>query len=243
MLDWLNLNYKLSPDQQNFFTETLTELFLSYFIQPGEVSADIGANHGFHSRTMIHSTGDKGHVHLFEPNPSLIPELKSIARAGKDFVHEIAAIENEEKLDFFVPEDDGWGTLDASLLQDRKIISHYQVSGASASNYFCVDDDVRLIKIDVEGSELRTLLGLIPIIVKSKPIFIIEEYYSTNAIDFLKVYGYSFLNMKGELLNESNQIFVNFIAVHGSFRKYRNWIEKIDRNFLFNRYATTFTKF
>lgn len=187
MLEWISTSRDLSDDQQNFMTESLTQLIIQKVIKPGDVALDIGANHGLHTRHMVSSVGDSGHVHAFEPNPELENALSKILRKNRDYLHQIAAYNVSKRLEFFVPSDDGWGTLKEELLTGKAIQGKFEVPADRAEKYVCDEDEVALIKIDVEGSELETIQGLDSIINKSHPILIVEDFYEFKTVELLSL--------------------------------------------------------
>ena len=51
--------------------------YLRYFVRPGQTCLDIGANAGYHSILLADLVGPTGRVVAFEPNPVVLPKLRT----------------------------------------------------------------------------------------------------------------------------------------------------------------------
>lgn len=165
---------------------------LDYFIKPGFVCVDAGANSGFHTLGMAQRVGSEGRVFAFEPskrtlqrlkaNVALNPELESriqIFNLGLAHVREnqwVCPVGNEGNAYLsrrveptpsgsveLQPEECLVDCLDALIPEGR----------------------VDFIKIDVEGMELEVLQGAVQTFKRCRPIVIYEtllEYFSHEKI-------------------------------------------------------------
>jgi len=230
---------EMTPLQLNFLNEELTRNFIELFVETGQVVVDAGANHGFHTTTLVRKVGSTGHVHAYEPNPELSNGLRQILRDDKDILHPIAIGDRRESRELFIPEDDGWATLNPILLVDRSLkIENVNVDLLDFT--ICVGDEVSLMKIDIEGNELAALFGGVRIISEHHPYLIIEEPYTNETVEFLEAFGYKCFNLLGTTLERSEHIFPNYYAVPKKFIKrfQRNYV--IDPLQIFEKYFKTF---
>lgn len=125
-------------------------------IQKGDTVLDVGANIGYFSVLMASCVGESGRVYSFEPNPQILHTLKQNTSAWKNLtVMPWALSEANGQQDLFAPE---------SYDKNKGLASLSPGSGETiASVELKRLDDLRIsakiIKMDVEGHELKVLLG------------------------------------------------------------------------------------
>jgi FkbM family methyltransferase len=195
---------------------------LKRFLQDGDTFVDVGANIGLMSLFVAKYVGEHGKLIAFEPHD----QTRSIAHHnieinGLESIVELRAerigARNENKMLY-----DNWSVNRgaASLIHGDKeagkaveIVSLDQVIG---------DEDIKMIKIDVEGYELEALKGAQGILKRAKPPVIIVEcteetesqkYTRAQLYDFIKVTQpkYGFYKLKGTKLRKSKLMKVNGI--------------------------------
>lgn len=125
-------------------------------VEPGATVLDIGANIGYFSTLLSQKVGAHGKVYAFEPNPQILELLKKNIRPRS----------NIKLLPWALADEDGVQTLfgPKSYSQNKGLASFNTKSGDAIAT---VDvkrlDDLKLaptvIKMDVEGHELKVLLG------------------------------------------------------------------------------------
>lgn len=155
--------------------------FLANFLRPGMVVVDAGANEGFYSVFMSRRVGADGQVIAVEPSPRegrrlahnlAINDIKNVrvvesglaAKAGRAILH-IAD-----------PEHNGQNTLGEFIYQGVTRSSDVEIALEP------LDELVRrlttrhldLIKMDVEGSEMRLLLGAEKVLKEHAPVILFE---------------------------------------------------------------------
>ena len=180
------------PDTLNLFTQLLENS--SHFL-------DVGANVGLFS-IIAAAKGTK--VTSFEPHPVIRKVLKKNLKGLPVKIYDFAASDSEEDVRLFISDEPGSHSL--SMKQsDYVLVRSIEIDKI-------VKEDVDLIKIDVEGAEVKALKGMHNILSKNKPILIIEVdevHLNRFGEDFnslkthLEKYGYK--NKK--IANENNYIF------------------------------------
>jgi|GEM_PF-4262700 FkbM family methyltransferase len=158
--------------------EPVTKAFLLRHLGPHGVFLDVGANVGYFSLLLARSQ-PQARVFAFEPNPAIACHLaESIEHnALKDrlTLHSLAA-------------SDAAGTL--SFIVDAENSGHSRLSGDGRAGAFDVemirlddwlptrlgDRSLHVVKIDVEGAELRVLRGMEKLITKHRPALVVEAY-------------------------------------------------------------------
>lgn len=146
---------------------------LDVLLRPGDRFADIGANIGMitlHARFVV---GAEGRVDCFEPNPECVEVIQEHLRINaleNVFVHQYALA-------------DAPGALVLNLTSEHSGTATLAEVGSEAVRTMTVDvrvgDDElqeapRVIKIDVEGFELRVLKGLTRTLLAHKPFLLTE---------------------------------------------------------------------
>lgn len=148
---------------------------LDRFVKPGGVAVDVGANQGFFAWAFA-QRADR--VEAFEP----VPETAAFARrmlGRRATVHQIALSDHAGHAEFVVPlGDDG-----AVLHLGGRLEAEAAPSPTAKSMRFSVEvrtidsfgwRDVRVVKVDVEGSELEVLRGGRDTIARDRPPLIVE---------------------------------------------------------------------
>jgi len=149
---------------------------LRTLLGPGDVAIDGGANIGLFTVLAASRVGSSGHVIACEPSPATMTLLRTnVARNGFKHVdlREVALAEAPGRLELevfdpgsgyssFAPADSGSGTrveVEGTTLDD--------IAGEELER-------VKLVKLDVEGAELRALRGAEQLIARARPDFIVE---------------------------------------------------------------------
>ena len=168
-----------------FHEQATTELFRQT-VKEGDTILDLGANIGYFTMIGAKLTGDKGEVYSFEPEPANFKYLnKNIEINGfKNVVaKQMAVTDKKDKAKLFIcPYDSGHHTLN----QFEGISSYRPVPLYSKEEFVEVDttsmDDffgdkkIDIVKMDVEGCEVKALRGMKNIIKKHKPKMFIEFF-------------------------------------------------------------------
>lgn len=147
-------------------------------VKPGDIVIDIGANMGYYTLVAARKTGPKGKVYAFEPDPDNFRLLqKNIAANGYINVMAInkAVGEKGGTVKLFLSNEDNTGdfrTYNAN--DDRKSL---EVEMVTIDSVLRAEKKVDVIKIDIQGSEVKALKGAKEILKKSKQIIIFTEFW------------------------------------------------------------------
>ncbi len=146
-------------------------------LKKGDVFIDIGANIGLMSIFSSYKVGENGQVISFEPNPETrkILEENIVLNSINNIKIEPYALSNTKR------ESKIYDNFDvnrgaSSLIKPSTVTQSYDVIEIPFSEYFGNDSKIDLIKIDVEGYELKVLEGAKEFLIncKNPPILIIE---------------------------------------------------------------------
>lgn len=157
----------------------VTALF-QRILQPGDVALDVGANVGYYSVLSASLVGPKGQVYAVEPSSMIRSRLASnlaLNRVTNVEVLACAAWDAPGEAEFHVSVD---GNIGASSLRN---LPAGEVGKVEAVQLARLDDlvpkeryhRISLIKLDIEGAELRALRGLEAVLVASPRLSIIAE--------------------------------------------------------------------
>ena len=190
--------------------------------RPQDLLLDVGSNYGDFSENLL---GYFKEIHLFEPNPEIVPSLKSKFKNFSNIKIFDYAIGNEnEKLSFYITNDKG-KTLSSIKKQDSIIkdnLKNTEITNQIEIEVKRLDSILKdslykkvFLKSDVQGNELGVLEGLGQFIKNVNFINIelpIINLYKSNynhwkILDFLKnnnfepvFFDHGIRNKKGKLI-------------------------------------------
>jgi FkbM family methyltransferase len=198
----------------------------------GGTAIDVGANQGFFAFALS-EVADR--VVSFEANPDYARFARWMLR-GRAEVHEVAISDQPGRATFYVPlSDEGMVLHFAGNLKQThsqfKNQKTYDVELRTLDSYGI--ENVRFIKVDVEGSEREVLDGAKAIIARDRPGLLLELLSGTHADpgsyakDICDAFGYDcFVVQKGQRLPGLQTI--------ASLGKNTSWGTEIEtRNVLF----------
>lgn len=151
---------------------------LRKILRPGDTFVDLGAHIGYHSYFAAGLVGESGRVFSFEADPSNFLRLrKNLEHFPHASPEQCAIWSGEEKLMFTrseSSEESGWGAL-ASVREapEREQVEVYGVSLDAWTERRGLEE-IRAIKIDVEGAELAALRGATRVLQGMRPILLME---------------------------------------------------------------------
>jgi FkbM family methyltransferase len=140
-----------------------TDAAYRHLVRPGDTVLDVGANRGLHAVSFATMVGAGGRVICFEPNPALLPCLeKTVAATPWMTLLPVALSDFEGSATLFVGASHEMGSL-GNWVAERSGETTGQVTVRTARLDTLVAEGAvprpDVIKIDVEGNELRVLRG------------------------------------------------------------------------------------
>jgi len=178
----------------------------SQVLQPGDVFIDIGACFGYHTLSGALRVGPAGRVYALEPQPDMFARLQdnlsgnNLSTVTADL---LALSDHAETLHLHRFADLGIGHTSISP-QGREVS---QIISAAAMTLDAYAEqraikNVNLVKLDVEGAELKVLRGATALLAgASPPMWIVEineetaaacGYHPRDLLALLAPYGYVF---------------------------------------------------
>lgn len=175
----ITLDLSQFPSQQFYWFgawESADARVLCDQLRAGMVAFDVGANVGIVTLTMARLVANDGHIHAFEPEPSNFRLLtKNVSRNG--FKRSVTL--NQVALS----DQSGSANLNRSGDAASAYVSdELAASGAIEVHCTTIDTYARLvglsrldlIKIDVEGAEMRVLRGATATLRRFRPVLLVE---------------------------------------------------------------------
>jgi FkbM family methyltransferase len=180
---------------------------LPQLMKRGGTAVDVGANQGFFAFALA-ALAD--HVVAFEPNPDYAFFASWMLR-GHAEVLRYAISDQAGRAKFYVPvREDGLvlhlaGSLTGAHAQFAKTMRTYDVEVRTLDSFNL--NDVRFIKVDVEGVERQVLDGARQTILRDRPAMVLELLSGTHddprglAAAICRDFGYDgYVAQKGKLL-------------------------------------------
>lgn len=191
------------------FIEVSREMLYSQ-IKNGDVVLDVGANIGETSLNIANIVGDKGCVHSFEPFPETFESFQhnlSLNNFSNIKVNRVGLGDTEEEVGMEIRDNSNRGMNAIKQLDDD---SERKIKIVKLDSYIKENqiNKVDLIKIDVEGFELRVLKGAAETLENLKPRLFIElddnnlrdqGDSAAELIRYLKNLNYSIVNSNNNM--------------------------------------------
>ena len=199
-------------------------------LRPGDTVIDAGACFGYHALSAGKRVAPGGRVYAVEPQPEMFAALTqnlSINALTNIEIDRIALSDHAETLKLHIfPDLDPGCTSIATL--DRCDFETIECPAISMDDYIQRKGigEVTLIKLDVEGSEMRVIKGARNLLSSGRPpLWILEVnqetsracgYTPDDLLSLLKQYGYSFYRpVWGKLLRNIRGLQKCEDAIHG----------------------------
>jgi hypothetical protein len=216
--------------------------YINQSVKKGDTIFDIGAHKAGYLYFIMQNTGKSGKIYAFEPQSKLYSYLvmiKSIMNWSNVTIEKIAMSNSEGNVTLFIPTNKTGQTTSpsATILENNKLgeVSNKELVSTTTLDIYCEKNNIypNLLKIDVEGNELKVFQGGINTLKKHKPKIIVEieaahvgKEQVVETFKFLIDLGY-----KGKIVHNEGQIPLDEFT----FEKYQNKDNKINycNNFIF----------
>jgi FkbM family methyltransferase len=170
-----------------------------------DVLVDIGANKGDYTEFFINITDDKSRVYSVELHPDTFNTLVNKFSHNKNVIlHNNAICDKNELIDFYSGVDSFTNNIighDMNYKPNNKI---GKIQGITIDELLKNENNIKLIKVDVEGAELSVLKGMIKTFKKIEYLLIechLDEHW--NEIKDILLENFICENIiSGELINE-----------------------------------------
>jgi FkbM family methyltransferase len=190
--------------------------WLGRHVAPGSVAYDIGAHHGVYSVLLARAAGPSGHVYCLEPSPLCVQALIRTllrARARTATILPVAAASACCEVGLLLSYGNSYlGVTSESPFFTWKLGQPITVQGWDLDTLIS-ELDLRppdLIKIDIEGAEVRAVAGMRQTLEQARPRLVIELHGPDVAADTLAQLtelGYRFrLPEPGSVLFSTSEI-------------------------------------
>jgi FkbM family methyltransferase len=151
---------------------------LQQHLQPGDRVIDAGAHIGYLTLEMARAVGGGGNVYAFEPDPSnfaLLQRNVAANRYSNVITVQAAAWSADGRQRLFL-RDDHHG--DHRMYDPGDGRTSVEVDTVRLDSYFDGDDrPLRLVKLDVQGSELHALRGMTGLLRRNPDVIVILELW------------------------------------------------------------------
>jgi len=158
--------------------EPLTTKLFKEVIRKDDVVLDLGANIGYYTLLASRLVGEEGRVIAFEPEPTnfeiltrniLLNDSRNVLTIQK------AVTDKKGKTNLYVDSKD---TGAHTLCNDNRLHKHIEVDTVSLDEFLPSSVKVDVIKMDIEGSEMKALAGMSNVIERSNNLKMFMEYHS-----------------------------------------------------------------
>lgn len=180
-------------------------LLFERFLKPGDVYLDVGANYGYMSINAAKIVGPDGRVIAVEPEPRARELLQFNASLNDSKIEIVpkAISDVPGTANFNVATEMGLSRLDNSRKNTSGMILQENVTVQKTTVDLLVSEmipnrDITLLKMDVEGHEMRILQGAAALIAKQKTMFMLEINFGAlaqNELSFKDIF--EFFNARG----------------------------------------------
>lgn len=146
-------------------------ILLSY-LKPGNTFIDVGANIGFLSLSAAAIVGKQGEVLAFEPHPDtfkILEENKALNQFSQLQLHQKGMGERHETVMIYSEENNRGG----ASISNKRSNEGVEIEIETLDD-LVLSRKVDMIKIDVEGYELKVLKGGRALLEKDRPVLILE---------------------------------------------------------------------
>lgn len=153
---------------------------LKKYIKPGDTIIDIGSNIGFYALILSELTGEKGHVHCFEPDATNFKHLqKAVGQLKNVTINHKAIGPNTEKLKIYTSKE---LNVDHRTYKPEEYDEVIEIDAVNLDEYLSNYNEgkvpkIDIIKMDIQGFEMQAIRGMQKTLTENKDIKLISEFW------------------------------------------------------------------
>ena len=190
---WIRLNPRTGQNVQKGIGEPEVQQALVDHLQRGMTFYDLGANIGFFSLMAARLVGPQGRVFSFEADPEIAKRLReNLSRNQFDdaqVVEKAVWFESTTvsfaRVDPNTSPDRGLGHVSA----DRSEAGVITVEAVSLDQFVAANPAPDFLKCDVEGAEVAVFQGATNVLLKKRPVLLVEMHSLENHQTLLKQFA------------------------------------------------------
>lgn len=186
-------------------TDPLVEKTIELWVRPGMVVVDAGAHQGLWTFRLARAVGPSGHVFAFEPSPEYASSLQTVidrAGLGNVTMLPIALGDHDGTTGFRTHDESGRRLTGESRLAAARESGNAEVEIARLDSLVARHPrlaEADVIKVDVEGAELKLFIGAEALLRRRKPRIYAEiedrhcqrfGWTRQDVLDRLRTWGY-----------------------------------------------------
>jgi len=186
--------------------------FLRKFVRKGDVCIDIGANLGHYSVPLSKLVGENGKIYSVEPVKPVLSVLRKNTKSCKNIEILPFALGKENKviqLGNDTVKNKGFIASGSNFILDKDESANVEFDAEmkKGSEVFEKLKKLDFVKCDIEGYEVVVIPELEPILVKFKPVVLIESKGESRKIllEFFKKINFKPFVIEGEILSPTNE--------------------------------------
>lgn len=174
------------------YFEHIIHHIIQCFVREGQVVVDGGAHLGLHTYPLCKKVGHRGRVYAIEPIPRLANMMKEKALPQLRVI-EAALMDSPGEVTFYhCTNDEGRSAIKRNIYPVEPTLDIFKVAARTLDTIIPHNENVRFIKLDLEGAEFYALRGAMRILKRDRPLVVFEhgcrrsaERYNYN----LEAYG------------------------------------------------------
>jgi len=202
----------------NDYEQMLQDIYTS-LLRPGDACVDVGAHIGRHTLPMASCVGPNGCIYAFEPIPSISAELRSKLSASPELracvkLDNCALSDTVGEADFvFVRDNPGYSGLRPRHYDAPVKTENIRVHVKRLDDLAAGMRNIRYIKIDCEGAELKVLRGASELLFRDRPFVSFEcgdaslesyDYDAGDIFDFWAARDYKVESIHREAMDRAS---------------------------------------
>lgn len=148
---------------------------LKKHVKQSDVILDIGANIGFYAKILSDLVGGNGKVHCFEPDLKNFSHLKKACGNYSNLILNNKAVgPKTEKLKIYTSKN---LNVDHRTYKPDDFAEEIEIDAVSIDDYLGTNNNVSLIKMDIQGFEMQAVKGMERVLENNNDIKIISEFW------------------------------------------------------------------